>query len=116
MIPHKFLLIRLLVVVCITVTIFVWSARQPDMQRVQNTAARLICETNQLDHIISVPYKLHWLPAKCRIDFKILLIAYKVINGFTPEYISELIKLKASTRHNFRSSTELLRDMLIEKL
>jgi len=78
------------------------------LQRVQNSAARLICNINRFDHITPVLYKLHWLPVRYRINFKILLITYKAINGLAPEYISELIKVKVSSRYNLRSSTELL--------
>ena len=34
---------------------------------------------------------LHWLPVKQRIDFKILLLAYKALNGLAPPYICELL-------------------------
>jgi hypothetical protein len=58
------------------------------IQRVQNAAARLICNISRYHHIAPVLYKLQWLPVKYRIDFKILLIAYKAINGLSPDYIS----------------------------
>ncbi len=34
---------------------------------------------------------LHWLPIEYRIDFKILLITYKALNGLAPQYLSELL-------------------------
>ncbi len=34
---------------------------------------------------------LHWLPTKHRIDFKILLMTYKALNGLAPQYLSELL-------------------------
>ena len=76
--------------------------------RVQNSAARLICNVGRIDHITPRLYKLHWLPVRYRINFKILLITYKAINRLAPEYISELVKLKTASRYNLRSSTELL--------
>ena len=78
------------------------------LQRVQNSAARLICNINRFDHITPVLYRLHWLPIRYRINFKILLITYKAINGLAPEYISELIKFKVASRYNLRSSSERL--------
>ena len=63
---------------------------------------------NQFDHITPVLYRLHWLPIRYRINFKILLITYKAINGLAPEYISELIKFKVVSRYNLRSSSERL--------
>ena len=34
-----------------------------------------------------------WLPVKFRIDFKILLMVLKAINGLAPEYVSELLAI-----------------------
>ena len=34
---------------------------------------------------------LHWLPVKSRIEFKILLLTYKALNGQAPSYLKELI-------------------------
>ena len=53
------------------------------LQRVQNTAARLICNINKFDHITPTLVKLHWLPVRYRINFKILLNTCKVFNGQT---------------------------------
>ena len=39
------------------------------LQRVQNTAARLITGTKQYDHIKPALQKLHWLPVESRIIF-----------------------------------------------
>ncbi len=33
---------------------------------------------------------LHWLSIKHHIDFKILLITYKALNGLAPQYLSEI--------------------------
>ena len=38
--------------------------------RVQNTAARLICNISRFDHITPALYKLHWLAIKSRIDLQ----------------------------------------------
>ena len=78
------------------------------LQRVQNAAARLICNVGRFDHISPTLKMLHWLPVKYRIDFKILLITYKAIHGLTPAYLSELITLKTVSRYSLRSSSEVL--------
>ncbi len=57
---------------------------------VQNAAARVLTRTRKYDHISPVLSTLHWLPIKHRIDFKILLITYKALNGLAPQYLSEL--------------------------
>ncbi len=41
--------------------------------------------------LILILSTLHWLPTKHRIDFKILSITYKALNGLAPQYLSELL-------------------------
>ena len=45
------------------------------LQRLQNTAARLVAGTRRSDHIKPVLKDLHWLPIQSRIIFKILLMS-----------------------------------------
>ncbi len=61
------------------------------LQMVQNAAARVLTRTRKYDHISPVPSTRHWLPIKHRIDFKILLITYKDLNGLAPQYLSQLL-------------------------
>ncbi len=61
------------------------------LQMVQNAAARVLTRTRKYEHISPVMSTLHWLPIKHRIDFKILLITYKALNGLAPQYLSELL-------------------------
>ena len=48
--------------------------------------------------------ELHWLPVRQRINYKILLMTYKALNGMAPEFISDLIQLYVSAR-SLRSSS-----------
>jgi hypothetical protein len=68
------------------------------LQRVQNTAARVVTWTRKFDHITPVLKKLHWLPVKQRIEFKILLLTFKSLHGLAPPYIDELLKWKTPGR------------------
>ena len=61
------------------------------LQLVQNAAARVLTRTRKRDHISPILASLHWLPIKSRIEFKILLLTYKALNGQTPSYLKELI-------------------------
>jgi hypothetical protein len=61
------------------------------LQRLQNNAARIVCKIKKYDHITPTLKKLHWLPVKERICFKILLLTYKALNGKAPAYITELL-------------------------
>ncbi len=60
------------------------------LQMVQNAAARVLPRTRKYDHISPVMSTMYWLPIKHCIDFKILLITYKALNGLAPQYLSEL--------------------------
>lgn len=62
------------------------------LQRVQNTAARLVSQTKYTDHITPVIRNLHWLPVQQRIKYKILLLTYKILNNMAPVYLSNLIE------------------------
>ena len=62
------------------------------LQLVQNAAARLLTNTRKYDHITPILASLHWLPVRFRIHLKILLFAFKALNGLAPPYLSELLK------------------------
>ena len=64
------------------------------LQRVQNMAARLICNSTWFCRITPLFFKLHWLPVKFRIKYKILLMTYKAIHGLSPDYIQSLVQVK----------------------
>ena len=68
------------------------------LQRLQNTAARLLTLTHRYEHITPVLYTLHWLPVKYRIEYKIALTVFKVLSDRAPEYLKDLIVLKRSPR------------------
>ena len=74
------------------------------VQQVQNTAARLVLRVPRHEHITPALEELHWLPVRQRINYKILLMTYKALNGMAPEFISDLIQLYVPTR-SLRSSS-----------
>ena len=51
------------------------------LQKVQNTAARLVVQGRKRDGMSKVLRDLHWLKIESRIIFKILLLTYKRIKG-----------------------------------
>ena len=61
------------------------------LQFIQNAAARVLTRTRKAAHITPVLKSLHWLPVSFRIDFKILLLVYKSLNGLGPSYIADLL-------------------------
>ena len=64
------------------------------LQKVQNSAARLLTGTKKYDHITPVLKKLHWLPVKSRIDYKILLLCFKALHDLAPKYLCDMIRKK----------------------
>ena len=64
------------------------------LQRLQNSAARLITHTPRYFHITLVLLALHWLPVKFRICQKIVVISFKAIHNPGPAYLSNLINIK----------------------
>ena len=61
------------------------------LQRIQNAAARLVCQQSRYCHITPLLFNVHWLPVKFRIVFKILLITFKALKGLAPTYVASLI-------------------------
>ena len=78
------------------------------LQRVQNNAARVITLTKKYDHITPVLKELHWLPVRKRIEFKILLLAYKCLHGTAPSYLREMLKEYVPPRTLRSTSKNLL--------
>ena len=78
------------------------------LQRIQNSAARLVFSTPRFNHITPVLFSLHWLPVAYRIEFKILVLAFKAIYQLAPSYICNLVRLKEKCKYQLRSSEELL--------
>ena len=70
------------------------------LQYVQNAAARLIAQKRKYDHVTQIRKALHWLPIKHRIDFKVLVHAYKAQHNLSPAYLSELITPYRSPRRS----------------
>ena len=64
---------------------------------VQNAAARLLTRLRKHQHISPVLAKLHWLPIRFRIEFKVLMLTYKALNGLGPRYLAERLLPPSST-------------------
>ena len=78
------------------------------LQRVQNSAARLVYKESKFCQINALSKKLHWLPITYRIRFKIALLTYKDISGLAPSYITDLVSIKTVVNYSLRSGNELL--------
>ena len=78
------------------------------LQRVQNSAARLVYMVPKFVHISPLLKELHWLPVKFRIEFKILSLTFQVIHGSAPQYLRDLIQIREPLNYNLRTNNEIL--------
>ncbi|CAM4639172.1 unnamed protein product [Leuciscus chuanchicus] len=73
------------------------------LQYIQNCAARVLMRVRKSEHITPILHKLHWLPVRFRIEYKICLLTYQCVYGSAPVYLKDLINRQNPTRH-LRSS------------
>ncbi|KAL0149802.1 hypothetical protein M9458_054850 [Cirrhinus mrigala] len=50
------------------------------LQYIQNSAARVLTYSKKSSHITPILHRLHWLPVRFRIQYKILLITFKILH------------------------------------
>ena len=74
------------------------------LQKVQNSAARLVCRIGRKDSISKAISDLHWLPIESRILYKIILLVHKCLRGKCSSNLMELLTYKSFTR----SDTDLV--------
>ena len=79
------------------------------LQLIQNSAARLLTKTRRREHITPVLAELHWLPVSYRVDFKVLLLVYKAVNGIAPCYITDALSFYIPARALRSTDGRLLR-------
>ena len=93
---------------CNSLLVGVPAVQLSKLQRLQNAAARLVSNVAKYDHITPTLVKLHWLPVRFRVIFKIAMLAHKCIYGNAPEYLRGLVKVKRTSRYNLRSDGGML--------
>ena len=75
------------------------------LQVAQNYAARVVYRSPRFESAKPLLKKLHWLPVRRRIDYKIAVMCFRCIQGTAPTYLSELIQLNMP-RRALRSSSD----------
>jgi hypothetical protein len=78
------------------------------LQRIHNTAARVVTRMPKFCHISPVLKQLHWLPVEFRIQYKLLLLTYKCLHGKAPDYLGKLITPYIPSRALRSCSKDLL--------
>ena len=77
------------------------------LQKLQNSAARLIFKQPIENNITPTLKQLHWLPVRKRIEYKIILLTFKCLNDLAPSYLSSTLQSYTPPR-SLRSSSGLL--------
>ena len=71
---------------------------------------RKVSEMQMFSHITPVLRSPHWLPIKQRVQFKMLILVFKAINGLSPNYISNLVNILSPTKYLIRRNNEILQE------
>ena len=69
-------------------------------------AARIVLQDKQESSTTWCLQKLHWLPIKQRIKFKILTLVYKCINNQAPSYLQNLLTVNPTSNRPTRSNSK----------
>ena len=85
------------------------------LQRVQNASVRFIYNVTKNEHISQYLKKAHFLPIKFRIQYKMCLITFKILNGLSPDYLLDLVQLYIPKRAHLRSECDRYRLQLPSK-
>jgi len=80
----------------------------PMSQNKTNSLARVVVKTPKCCHITPILHCLHWLKITERIEYKLLLLTYKVLTTTQPPYLHNLISVQPP--RNTRSSYHVTLD------
>ena len=78
------------------------------LQRVQNLAAHVVTRSSKYSSITPMLKKLHWLPVKYCIIFKVVLPTFKALHGMAPNYLKTLLQSYMPSRSLISETGNLL--------
>ena len=61
------------------------------LQVMQNTLGHVVTLTKKRDHSQPSLERLHWLPIRQRVDFKIALLTYSIRYSGEPQHLNSLL-------------------------
>ena len=72
------------------------------LQKIHNWPARLIDGAMRHRHATPLLKKLHWLPIEGRVEFKILLLTHRALNGYIEQCVSrrQPVRSMRSSEHS----------------
>ena len=72
----------------------------------QSSAARLVFRLSRYDHVSDTPVTLHWLRLAQRVDFKVAVMAFRVLHGLLSPCLNDLVHVAdLPGRRRLRSSS-----------
>ena len=73
------------------------------LQSVLHSVARLVVRKRKFDPVLNdLRERLHWLPIRQRIQYKLGLFVYKCLHGLAPSYLSDMLALVSSDPYSCR--------------
>ena len=78
------------------------------LQKVQNSAARLMHQCHKQNNNSPILTSLHWLPIKACIDYKLSVISHSFFLGLSPAYLSHLLSVYTQKRNLHSSSDNII--------
>ena len=61
------------------------------LQKIQNSAARLVLKKRRREEASPLLQQLHWLPIQQRVEYKAATLVFKCLHDMAPEYLSDLL-------------------------
>ena len=74
------------------------------LQKVHNSAARLVLKAHKRDHVSPLLRTLHWLPIQARIEYKLSTVCHSFFSDTAPVYLSDLLRVYSPSRQLCSSS------------
>ena len=84
-----------------------WDSWNPNIPSTapKNYTGRVITGNSRETDSKEVLKKLHWLPIRAQILYKILLLTYKALNNLAPQYLNDLLSIQSYVRNTRQSNT-----------
>ena len=80
-----------------------------NMQRLQNSVARLVTRQARRDSATPLLRELHWLPVRHRVSYKIAELTFKALHvDLSPPYLQQCVKIYTPARSLHSASSYIL--------
>ena len=86
------------------------------LQRKQNSTARLVMKSRKCVRVQPLLGNLHWLPVRSRRDYKISNPCFNTFTDSSPVYIAQLLSVYTPSKHSVHPRTHAFSVFLSSKL